>query len=331
MYGPVVVCGTPGHVNKSTVNTESTYRTVFQQQWWLESVTDGQYSEVSVQSGNVIQGWLPYVTRRRWGCLISGMPLLTHSLGPVIVPGTGNATSEFLRHNSITRDLLAQLPKLAHFRQVLSPDDSGALGFAEHGCHIGVQFTFIVNCADLDAVWKNMRDKTRNLIRRSEEKNAVFPDGDPVDFLQLYADHRRQRDQVNHYDNLRARRALARSIERDQGRIYLCRDRITGAVSAGIAVIWDSRHMYFLMSTRSVKADSGAVSLLLWNALQEAQRRGLCFDFDGVNGVGSYRFLSGFGGTLARRHVVEKFNALYHALDKIRASVYGNMENPFAA
>jgi hypothetical protein len=115
-------------LNTSTVGRDSVYRTVFQQHWWLESVTEGEYHEVSVRSGDVTQGWLPYVTRRRWGYLVSGMPLLTHSLGPVVLPGTGNSTSEFLRHNSITSDLLAQLPKLAHFRQVLSSDDRGALG-----------------------------------------------------------------------------------------------------------------------------------------------------------------------------------------------------------
>ncbi len=47
--------------------------------------------------------------------------------------------------------------------------------------------------------------------------------------------------------------------------------------------------------------------------------------------MGAYRFLSGFGGALARRHVVEKFNPVYHALDKMRAKLYGNMENPYSA
>jgi hypothetical protein len=313
------------------VKTDNVFRTVFQQQWWLESVTGGQYCEVAVRSGNVTQGWLPYVTRRRWGYLVSGMPFLTHALGPIILPGTGSATSEFLRHNSITSELLAQLPKLAHFRQVLPPDDSTALGFAEYGCHIGVQFTFITDCGDLEAVWQNMRDKTRNLIRSSEEKNVIVADATPEEFLRLYAEHRRERKQINHYENSRARETLELGISRDQGRIYLCRDRVSGVVNAGIAVIWDSRDMYFLMSTRSTRADSGAVSLLLWNAMQEANRRGLRFDFDGVYNLGSYRFLSGFGGTLARRHVVEKFSPLYHALDRVRAKFYGNMENPYGA
>jgi Acetyltransferase (GNAT) domain len=311
-------------------NWDNVYRTVFQQEWWLNCVTDGDYGEVSVKADNVIQGWLPYVTRRRWGYLISAMPFLTHTLGPVIRPGVGNETTEFLRHNAITRELLEQLPKLAHFRQVLSPGDMGALGFLECGCHMKVQFTFISDCIESDNMWKRMRDKTRNLIRRSEEKNTVQQEVDAAEFLRFYADNCRERNDVNRYDDPRTQRVLGQSIERDQGRIYLSRDRATGAASAGIAVVWDSRYMYYLMSTRHAKADSGAVSLLLWTAMQEAQRRGLSFDFDGVTTSGTYRFLSGFGGRLERRHVAEKFDPVYHTLDKIRAKFYGNMKNPYS-
>jgi lipid II:glycine glycyltransferase (peptidoglycan interpeptide bridge formation enzyme) len=314
----------------NAANWDNVYRTVFQQEWWLDCVTDGHYSEVFFKSDNLIQGWLPYVTRKRWGYLVSEMPFLTHTLGPVILPGAGSETTEFLRHNTITRELLAQLPKLAHFRQVLSPDDTGALGFIECGFHIKVQFTFIGDCTESDSVWKRMRDKTRNLIRRSEEKNIVQQAADAEEFLRFYADNCRHRNDANRYEDPRTQRVLRQSIERDQGRIYLCRDRATGAASAGIAVVWDSRYMYFLMSTRHAKADSGAVSLLLWTAMQEAQRRGLNFDFDGVTTSGTYRFLSGFGGKLARRHVAEKFNPVYHSLDRMRASFYGNMKNPYS-
>lgn len=315
----------------STVKWDNVYRTIFQQEWWLDCVTDGHYAAVSVKSDNVIQGWLPYITRRRWGYLISEMPFLTHTLGPVILPGTGNETTEFLRHNAITRELMEQLPKLAHFRQVLAPSDMGALGFIECDCLVKVQFTFVCDSADANGAWKRMRDKTRNLIRRSEEKNTVQQQAGAEEFLRLYADNCRERNAVNRYEDPRTERLLRQSMERDQGQIYLCRDRTNGAANAGIAVVWDSRNMYFLMSTRQAKADSGAVSLLLWTAMQEAQRRGLCFDFDGVASSGTYRFLSGFGGTLARRHVAEKFSPVYHALDKIRARFYGNMINPYSS
>jgi len=315
----------------NVLNKADTYRTIFQQEWWLDSATNGQYGEVSVRADNSLLGWLPYVTRRRWGYLVSEMPFLTHTLGPVVAPGTGNPTNEFLRSNSIVRELLGKLPKLAHFRQILSPHDPNTLGFIEFGCHVKVQFTFISDCTDLDVVWKNMRDKTRNLIRRAEEKNAVVADVDVDEFLRVYSENCCERGIANHYDDPRTERILIQSVARDQGRIYLARNRITGAADAGIAVVWDSRCMYFLMSTRKTSAHSGAVSQLLWNAIQEAHRRRISFDFDGASSMGTYKFMSGFGAMPARRHVVERFDPVYHALDKMRASFLGKMENPFGA
>jgi len=311
-------------------NIENPGRAIFQQEWWLDLVTDGRYGEVVVKNGGKTVGWLPYVTRRRWGFDVSDMPYLTHTLGPIIYPGTGRANTQLLNRFAITTALLAKLPKLAQFRQVLAPTDSEALAFQAYGCHVRVQFTFIAECANIDDEWRNMRDKTRNLIRRAREKNSVSAGGDPERFLRFYDANCVAGGAINRYKHPRTEKILSRCLERDQGRIILSTSRKTGVINAGIFVIWDDSTMHFLMSTRSQEtADSGAVSLLIWEAMNDAHRRGLKFDFDGVSNAGSFRFFSGFGGNIARRLVVEKFNALYHSMDKIRALIYGNAHQPF--
>ena len=300
-------------------------RTIFQQEWWLDCVTDGQYEAVTVKSGGQIVGWLPYAVRRRWGFSVSETPHFTHTLGPVIAAGSGRPNSQLLRNYSITAELLASLPKLAYFRQVLAPTQSEALAYQAAGYAVKVQFTFIADCTDIDSVWKNMRDKTRNLIRRSEEKDVVSASDDSDEFLRCYDFNCRVRHLVNRYDQQRTRKLIQTCIERQQGKVFLSKDRKTGEVNAGIFVVWDTASMYYLLSTRSVdSADNGAISLLLWNAMNEAHRRALKFDFDGVSSPGTFRFLSGFGGDIARRMVVEKFNLAYHALDKMHALIHGN-------
>jgi lipid II:glycine glycyltransferase (peptidoglycan interpeptide bridge formation enzyme) len=178
-----------------------------------------------------------------------------------------------------------------------------------------------------------MRDKTRNLIRRSEEKDTVIASNDPDEFLQYYDFNCRGRDRVNRYEQQRTRKLMLACIERDQGKVLLSKDGKTGKVNAGIFVVWDATTMYYLMSTRSVEsADNGAISLLLWNAMNESHRRTLKFDFDGVSSPGTFRFLSGFGGDVARRLVVEKVNLAYHAMDKMHALIHsnGNLRRPFS-
>lgn len=305
-------------------------RCIFQQAWWLDCVTDGRYEVVSVKNDGRTVGWLPYVVTRRWGFATSDMPLLTHTLGPVVDVGSGRPNTQLLNRFTIVSELLQQLPPLAFFRQILAPGTSEALAYQAFGCHVKCQFTFISDCSDIDASWKSMRDKTRNLIRRSGEKNRVSADADLDEFLRFYDANCQARRQINHYRNATVNRLLQLCVARDQGAVLISRDQATGKVNAGIFVVWDESFMYFLMSTRAFDStDNGAVSLLVWSAMNEAHRRGLKFDFDGVSSPGTFRFLSGFGGEIATRFMIQKFTWTYHSLDRLRALVYGNAQQPF--
>lgn len=305
-------------------------RCIFQQSWWLDCVTGGRWEAVTVRKDGRTVGWLPYLVSRRWGFAISNMPLLTHTLGPVVDAGVGRPNTRLHNRYTITSELLQQLPKLAHFRQVLAAGTEEALPYQAYGCHVKCQFTFISDCSDVQAAWKAMRDKTRNLIRRSQERSVVTEPGDPEEFLRFYAANCDSRQQINRYHTPIARRLLELCLQRDQGRIYLSRAPGSERPNAGIFVVWDADSMYFLMSSRTPDStDNGAISHLVWLAMNEAHRRGLKFDFDGVSSPGTFRFLSGFGGVVGTRFAVEKFSAPYHCLDKLRALAYGNAQQPY--
>jgi len=319
-----------GPLKIRTDGAQDAGRCVFQQSWWLDCATAGRWEEVTVKQDGRTVGWLPYLVRKRWGFAVSDMPLLTHTLGPIVDAGNGRPNTQLLNRFTITSELLQQLPKLAHFRQILAPRQAEALPYQAYGCHVKCQFTFIADCSDMETAWKGMRDKTRNLIRRSQERNRVADQDDPEEFLRFYAANCARRRQVNRYDTPTVNTLLQLCVARDQGRAFLARDPGSNQPNAGIFVIWDHRTMYFLMSTRHPDStDSGAVSQLLWMAMNEAHERGLEFDFDGVSSPGTFRFLSGFGGEVATRFLVEKFSWSYHSLDKLRALTYGNSQDPF--
>jgi hypothetical protein len=305
-------------------------RCIFQQPWWLDCVTGGRYEVVTVSKDGRTVGWLPYVITHRWGFATADLPLLTHTLGPIVDAGPGRPNTQLLNRFAIITELLQQLPKLAYFRQILPPDTADALPYQAFGCHVKCQFTFIASCADIDTSWKSMRDKTRNLIRRSGEKNRVTLNAAPEEFLQFYAANCDERRQINRYRTATAKKLLQLCVARGQGMAIISRDQTSEKINAGIFVVWDERCMYFLMSTRALgAADSGAVSLLAWSAMKEAHRRGLKFDFDGVSSLGTFRFLSGFGGDVACRFIVQRFTWTYHSLDRLRALTYGNAQQPF--
>lgn len=314
----------------TTADNRDSGRCIFQQCWWLDCVTDGRWEQVTVKKDGRTVGWLPYLITKRWGFTVSDMPLLTHTLGPIVDAGVGRPNTRLLNRFAITSELLQQLPTLAHFRQILAPGQADALPYQAYGCHVKCQFTFISDCSDIQAAWKSMRDKTRNLIRRSQERNRVADQDDPEEFLRFYAANCASRRQLNRYATATVRKLLELCVARDQGRPFLARAPGNDQPNAGIFVIWDQNSMYFLMSTRTPDCtDSGAVSQLVWLAMNEAHRRGLRFDFDGVSSPGTFRFLSGFGGEVATRFLVEKFSWRYHSLDKLRALAYGNSQHPF--
>ena len=58
--------------------------------------------------------------------------------------------------------------------------------------------------------------------------------------------------------------------------------------------------------------------MLVVEAMKEAARRSLCFDFDGITTADRLRFMVNFGGSVATRTIVERTSPLYDAVSGIR-------------
>jgi hypothetical protein len=76
--------------------------------------------------------------------------------------------------------------------------------------------------------------------------------------------------------------------------------------------------MYYLLSTRSLRGDYGAISLLLWSAMKLAHKLGLVLDLDGVYSTGTAKFLSGFGGSIKTRLMIRRSQPHFHALQSLK-------------
>jgi hypothetical protein len=280
--------------------------TVFHQPWWLNAATGGDYAEaVVIQSGKRI-GWFPYVVQKMVaGQRLCGMPDMTHFLGPAVDEGRGAPCNQVLRRAQITRELLAQVPKTSGFWQKLHRGTPDALVYQEQGYETTVQFTFEVAPAEPKILWKNMRDKTRNVIRRAREQLTVSPLADLAAFSAFYHANLTASGQRSHYTRALIERMCGAAIERAQGRILSVEDA-AGAIQAAIFYVWDAKAAYYLLSSRTRDAHNGAVSLLVWEAMQDIAARGLIFDFEGVATSGSALFFNGFGGAITPRYIISR-------------------------
>jgi hypothetical protein len=159
-----------------------------------------------------------------------------------------------------------------------------------------------------------MHFKTRQHIRRAEEKFAIGTQADPKEFLNFYHINLEKSGQRNTIDFSNFETLFGECRARDCGEI-LAASSSDGKPVAMTFLAWGRGMMYYLLSTRApdVENDNGSVNLLIWSAMKRANQRQVMFDLDGVSTSGTARFLSGFGGRIRTRLIVRRQQPMYRA------------------
>lgn len=328
--------GQPTLATSAALSTKATIRdlgpttpTLFHEPWWLNIVGRGSYEEAQVINDGRVIGRLPYLLTRRHFSRVSVMPQLTHVLGPAIDEGKGSINTRMLRRLDVMKDLAGQLPRLAHFRQVCHHDVGDVLAFQGCGYDASVHFSLELAPAPEAQLWAAMRDKTRNVVRRSLERSAVEELIDPQEFSRFYQRNLGLAGAHSYFDLGLIAPLFDACRRRDCGRMLAVRDA-TGDLGAAVFYIWDRSRLWYFMSTRDRGSkDNGAVSLLLWHAIREAAGRGLTFDFDGVSSEGSSRFYAGFGAAISPRYAIHRSSAVYRLADNLKALLRPGNRNHF--
>lgn len=292
--------------------------TIFHEAWWLDAATNRSHSfaEVSDKNGRVV-GRLPYEIRTRWGIPYSPMPELTHFLGPAVDEGVGSLPRRTLRRWEITRELISQLPQLSSIRIKCHRGTQEILPFQEAQFRTFVQFTHELAPGPEATLWNGMRDKTRNVIRRSREQFEPRTVTEPDAFLDFYARSLDSRGLTNYLDRSRCRAVISESLERGRGRILAIHHK-DQSIRAAIFYVWDRAVAYYLMSARLPNSHNGDIPLLAWTAILHASQQRLVFDFDGITNKGAALLYVGFGAKARPRYVVWKTNALTRAIAALR-------------
>lgn len=296
--------------------------TIFHEPWWLDAASDGGYEEASVTVNGAVAARLPYLRRRTPGRQMAlVMPAMTHVLGPSITPDLpGGDVSRALREFSLCGELIEQLPKASHIWFAMHRKVTNTLPFAAAGFDLGVRFTSEIAPDSRDALWRRMRDKTRNVIRRAEESLSVETTADATVFFDVYRDNLRRRGLSSNYDLALCSKVMQACIDRGRGRAIMAVDA-AGAVQAAIFTAWDDEAEYYLMSTHAPTSGNGATSLLIWTAVQAAAAQGRVFDMDGVDTNSNRLLITGFGGVLKPRYVVSTSSRTFQAAQIMKKTI----------
>ncbi|MFL9899689.1 GNAT family N-acetyltransferase [Paraburkholderia fungorum] len=289
----------------------STAYSIFHERWWLDIATGGHWGTATVMHGNQVLGEMPYYLARKGMWRVSRLPPLTRTLGPVIKPVGTDPVREFRHRMRVTSRLIEQLPHFDSFFQVFDHRVNDALAFALRGFTVSARYTFHIypDCTAPE-VWARMSSKTRNVVRNAATTLTVRPVEAPSEFLRFYEANLASRSRTNAYGTAIMRELVNGFVDRRAGHLLGAYDRC-GKLAGVIGVVWDRHSMYYLLSSRAPTSPGGAVSLLIWFAIQEAIDRKLTFDFDGFSGATTFDFLNGFGGTLKQRLGVERLSMVY--------------------
>ena len=291
---------------------------LFHEPWWLDAVAPGEWTALRAYQKDREVGSLPVWKHARRGFTWWTSPPLTHVLGPAIALGEGNDHSRQQQRLSVTADLLKQIPNACCFRQAVDPSTADVLAFQAQGFASSLHYTIVVGCGDLDKVWSGFRQSTRKFIRKAEVEFDVETWSDPKAFVDFYI-RNLQGDRLSWRSDLSRFEALYGACRlRDQGDVFVARDKHKRPAAAVFAA-WGHGRMYYILTTRSKDIkDYGVVSLIIWRLMAEAHKRGLNLDLDGVISEPILKFLTGFGGTVVPRIIVQRYPWRFRALMALR-------------
>jgi hypothetical protein len=268
---------------------------LFEQPWWLDAVAPGCWGEATVEKEGRIVGRMPYVLRNRFGMTMLSMPPLTPFLGPWIEKKETGYTKSLAWQKDVFGALIDSLPSFSSFNYLCHYDMVNWLPFYWKGYKQSTLYTYVLqDLNDMQKLWSGMLGNIRTDIGKAEKKLSVRSDiGLDVFFDVLEKTFLRQ--------GLRLPfpRDLVRRIDEACGdnhrRIFFAQDE-RGRVHAVLFIVWDERSAYGLLNGGDPDLrNSGANSLLWWEAIKFASTVTHRFDFEGSMVESIERFFRAFG------------------------------------
>ncbi len=268
---------------------------LFQDPWWLNLTTEGNWDEAIVSNSEGAIARLPYRTLRRYGATILTQPRLTPYAGPWFRPSNAKASNQFSERRRLTVELLSQLPRFDLFSQNLWPEIPDWLPFYWAGYS---QYTAYTNWyRDLtspELLWSNFLTETRAKINKAQKHVEVVVADDVERLCDLHELNFAQQGMKPPRERAFVRRVVEGALREGHARIAFALDDKSNA-HAVILTVFDHRSAHYLMSgTDARHRNSGAASLLLWDAIQFAARTSKLFDFEGSMVEGISRFFRAF-------------------------------------
>ncbi|MFQ5426471.1 MAG: GNAT family N-acetyltransferase, partial [Gaiellales bacterium] len=243
----------------------------------------------------------------RWGTIHTGAPL-TPSLGPLL-PSPGERKHARTREIKLVEALLEALGPFAHLDARGHPSFDYWAPLRWHGFEQTTHYTWRIGRGPTaEGVAAGFRDNIRGDIRKARKRGVAVSSATLEEFLEVHS-HTTARAGLDRSAEA-SRQALARidpAAARRDARTIVAARGADGQIHAAGYFVRDERSVYYLAGgSNSELRSSGATSLLLSTAIEQAMDSGLAFDFEGSMLRPIERFFRAFGGTPTPYSIVRR-------------------------
>ncbi len=265
---------------------------------WMECITDQNHWDVAlIGKENDVQAFLPYFKKRKVGFQLITMPPLTPYMGPWLHYPEGQKHATRLSFEKKMMDgLIEQLPETDRFIQYFYPTVSNWLPFQWKGFEQTTRYTYILpDLSSLDSIYAGLQNNVKREIKKAESLLTIAPVEEIATLFQLL-----EKDYGAKAEKLPITQAYLTRIfrhlqEKNSGQVFHAVDA-DGKVIASILLAWDRHSAYFLAGAAEPSAKTtGAMSLLLWTAIQHSSTVTEAFNFEGSIIEPIERFFRAFG------------------------------------
>jgi len=273
---------------------------IFSQDWWLDAVcADGIWDAALVERGGRIIGSMPYFMKKRMRFTLLTHPPLTQKLGPWLRPSNAKYAKSLSYQKDVMSTLIEQLPSYDYFYQYWDYSNTNWQPFYWKGFKQTTYYTYVLpELLDEQQIWDGIEGKIKTKIRNAAKRYKLHVRDalDIEEFTELNRKTFERQAKSLPYSERIVQRLDRACVDRTCRKIWIAEDD-QGRRHAGAYIVWDENSAYYLMGGGDPELrNSGAASLVLWEAIKHASTVTRKFDFEGSMVESIERFFRAFGG-----------------------------------
>lgn len=286
---------------------------IFFQPWWLNAAsgTEG-WDFISYKRNDTTVAVLPFQKYKKKGFQFIVNPVLTNRMGIYISYPQGQSYYKRLSYEQeVTNGILANLPSFDFFMQSFHYEFKNWLPLFWNGYRQTTRYSYIVNTKNRtnEELIASFSSEAKKKIRKAEKSVKVVEDRSFDEFYDICLDsYLRQKKKITFTKEVLSC-VVTECQKNSSGKIFFAVDE-EKRIHAALFVVWDTKFVYLIASGGSTELrKSGAMNLLIKEALLLAKEKNLNLDFEGSMMEAIERYNRQFGTRQQEYHEISKINS----------------------